>query len=340
MIKKCLIAVAGIAFIIGCTQTLEKRANIIKPPESVPGAQYIGMDQCLECHDGYAQEKRNNVHLRLASFEVIGGYKSGCEGCHGPGSKHAEADGDPTKILRFGHDGIHGEEVAGVCTTCHSDQEHLAWAGSAHANEDVGCNECHKVHANKNKTLLKDSNQFELCGQCHADIKAKGYFMSHHPVKEGKMGCTDCHNPHGTLNPVPGMIKTDERLNDLCLSCHTRYQGPFVFEHDPVVEDCSNCHEPHGTVANNLLKQNEPFLCLQCHEAHFHATRASSPARQTGYPPNVIDPYTGQKPTAAQLAGTHSWQAGFLTKCTQCHQQVHGSDLPSQAGTGGGKFTR
>ena len=34
------------------------------------------------------------------------------------------------------------------------------------------------------------------------------------------------------------------------------------------------CHDPHGAMANNMLKQNEPFLCLQCHEMHFHAARA------------------------------------------------------------------
>ena len=80
------------------------------------------------------------------------------------------------------------------------------------------------------------------------------------------MSCADCHNPHGELT-------THERTNDLCLSCHSRYQGPFVFGHAPVEDDCTICHDPHGSVANNLLVQNEPFLCLQCHEGHFHMLR-------------------------------------------------------------------
>ena len=48
-----------------------------------------------------------------------------------------------------------------------------------------------------------------------------------------------------------------------------------MFEHAPVTESCLTCHRPHGTVANNLLKQGEPFLCLQCHEMHFHNARLS-----------------------------------------------------------------
>jgi DmsE family decaheme c-type cytochrome len=128
------------------------------------------------------------------------------------------------------------------------------------------------------------------------------------------------------------MLKTTERANDLCLKCHTRYQGPFAFEHDPVVEDCMMCHSPHGTVANNLLKQQEPFLCLQCHEGHFHAARASN--SWTDVPP----PQGGTAASTDTIyKSNYGFQKSFLTKCTQCHTMVHGSDLPAQSTTGQGK---
>jgi len=165
------------------------------------------------------------------------------------------------------------------------------------------------------------------------------YFVSHHPVKEGHMSCSSCHNPHGTGNPVAGMIRTEERLNDLCLTCHTRYQGPFVFEHEPVVEDCTICHDPHGTVANNLLKQNEPFLCMQCHEVHFHASRYNDPDMVNGFNPGGVPVGKDWRyPSQPNIKSTHEgWQKSFLTKCTQCHQYVHGSDFPSQTIPGQGK---
>ncbi|WP_245540440.1 GSU2203 family decaheme c-type cytochrome [Thermodesulfatator atlanticus] len=319
----------------------------MKPPEVAPGAEYVGSETCLECHEDRTLDAKHNVHMRLANYEAPG-YQVGCEGCHGPGSVHVDAMGeDETEkglaaIIRFGEEGFHGEEASAVCLTCHADGETMHFAGSAHAEHDVDCLACHKVHDNP-RPLLLAQKEFDLCSKCHRDVQAKMFFISRHPVKEGHMTCGDCHNPHGTGNPIPGMLRTEERLNDLCLTCHTRYQGPFVFEHDPVIEDCTICHDPHGAVANNLLKQNEPFICLQCHEAHFHATRDNAQpgfvfpddtvindAAGTGTDPVLFkDPYTGETPQIVSSA--HGWQKSFLTKCTQCHQQVHGSDLPSQS---------
>ena len=323
--KKIVIAAMGVALLLGCT-TLGKRANVIKAPELAPGATYLGSEACLDCHEGFESD-RFNVHMRIAGFEVAGGYKTGCESCHGPASLHAEGDGDTEKILRFGEEGLEPEEVAGVCTTCHSAEGQMHWAGSAHAENGVACTECHKIHKNSNKNLLA-KKEIDLCATCHQDVVTQGYMMSHHPIKEGKMGCSDCHNTHGSASTENGMLRTDERVNDLCLKCHARYQGPFVFEHDPVVEDCLICHEPHGTVANNLLRQQEPFICLQCHEAHFHAARASNnvaTVKAPGDGGNIIGPTN------------FGFQRSFMTKCTQCHQMVHGSDMPSQSVPGAGR---
>jgi len=335
MLKRLIFSAAGLALLIGCTQMLEQRAGLIRPPEVAPGAAYVGAEACYECHDLKAGDRRN-VHMTIASFEVPGGYKTGCEGCHGPGSLHVEEGGDTAKILRFGMDGLEADQVAGVCTTCHQIGPQMDWQGSAHAENEVSCTECHKIHNNKNARLLAAAREKDLCASCHQDVDAQTYLASHHPVKEGKMGCSDCHNPHGSAGFNQGMLKTDERLNDLCLKCHTRYQGPFVFEHDPVIEDCLICHEPHGSVANNLLRQQEPFLCLQCHEAHFHGTRASNAVESHAVPGgNPGDPSRRMQPA------DYGFQKAFLTKCTQCHSKVHGSDLPSQSVTGsGGALTR
>lgn len=335
MFKKLIVFAAGLAVLIGCT-ALNKRADVIKAPEIASGATYVGTETCLECHDDFTSDK-HNIHMKIATFEVAGGYKTGCESCHGPGSAHVDEDGDPEMILKFGHEGLEPEEVSGVCTTCHSIGEQMHWSGSIHAEYDVSCTKCHKVHHNKNKVLLSKNRELDLCASCHQDVNSQMYLMSHHPVKEGRMDCSDCHNPHGSQAIVEGMLRTDERLNDLCLTCHTRYQGPFVFEHDPVVENCMMCHDPHGSVANNLLQQQEPFICLQCHEAHFHAARASNNVD------SISIPGGGDKVTdvGQTISGTDfGFQKSFMTKCTQCHSRVHGSDLPSQTVTNGHGLTR
>ena len=93
--------------------------------------------------------------------------------------------------------------------------------------------------------------------------------LSHHPIKEGKMVCSDCHDAHGQ----PKATSRPRRVNLLCYKCHAEKQGPFAYEHPPVTENCAICHEPHGTVANNLLRQPTTFLCLRCHTGHRTAPR-------------------------------------------------------------------
>ncbi|NPA94437.1 MAG: hypothetical protein GXO58_03305, partial [Thermodesulfobacteria bacterium] len=107
---------------------VEERAQIIKPPAAAPGATYLGSEACLECHEDMASD-RANIHMKIASFEVAGGYGTGCESCHGPGSLHVDGDGDTSKIIRF-DSGITPQEVAGVCTTCHHTDELMDWPGS------------------------------------------------------------------------------------------------------------------------------------------------------------------------------------------------------------------
>ncbi|MDH4026058.1 MAG: GSU2203 family decaheme c-type cytochrome [Desulfuromonadales bacterium] len=296
----------------------------------IDGATSVGQEACAECHEGMSA----GVHSRLAGFEYMGGTE-GCEACHGGGSLHVNSDGD--QILKFGE--LLPEESAAICAKCHADGKLIDWTHSEHALTDVGCTDCHSVHAG-GKTALKQQDP-ELCYSCHQEQQAKANFPSHHPIKEGKMNCGDCHNPHGELNTV-------ERTNDLCLDCHSRYQGPFVFGHAPVEDDCTICHDPHGSVANNMLVQNEPFLCLQCHEGHFHILRKGfdpasgnyttpganpTPNMPGGVPAGATVP---AKVDAANPHGVEGWQMSFGTKCTTCHAVVHGSDLPSQPLTGGG----
>ena len=330
-----LLSVLLLVMFLAACATGAIREKMLSMPQ-IDGASYVGQDTCLGCHDDMAGDMfaigtgtegfAKNVHGRLADFEMLGAEK-GCESCHGPGSLHVEGEGDTAYILRPAE--LSAEEVGAICSTCHTDGSLMDWTHSEHALADLSCTDCHSMHSEHTaKTLLKKEDP-ELCYSCHQEMQAKANFPSHHPIKEGKMSCGDCHNPHGELN-------THERTNDLCLDCHTRYQGPFVFGHAPVEDDCTICHDPHGSVANNMLKQNEPFLCLQCHEGHFHMLRNSAQAQTTGTPVNGTIPVTTGMTDTANPHGTEGFQSSFGTKCTTCHKVVHGSDFPSQPLSGGG----
>jgi DmsE family decaheme c-type cytochrome len=273
--------------------------DLVTPPASDPGAVYVGSEGCAVCHDEAYFYYRQTVHSKVRHFEVVG-QEIGCEGCHGPGSAHVAERGNVGRIIGF--EDLTPAQGSAICLKCHAQEPLMQWGSNLHALNDVGCDGCHKSHKATGAKMLYKAEP-ELCYDCHQAMRARAEFPSHHPIREGKMKCTGCHSAHGAERD--GLLQVS--VNDLCYDCHTDKQGPFLYEHQPVEEDCSLCHDAHGTIANNLLKQSEPFLCLRCHRGHkgFEGT------------------------------GSHPTLNAFLTSCTQCHSQVHGSDLPSQLGRGG-----
>ena len=127
------------------------------------------------------------------------------------------------------------------------------------------------------------------------------------PVREGKMTCSSCHNPHGTVTPT---LLRENSLNDSCYRCHTEKRGPFLWTHAPVPESCSNCHDPHGSNHESMLKVAKPRLCQQCHIESRHPT----------------NPYGRDTASLKFVMGR---------ACSNCHVNIHGSNHP-----GGHAFTR
>lgn len=269
---------------------------------------------CADCHAETVSAMETDVHLRVKVFEV-GGRTVGCEGCHGDGAAHAES-GDPALIRTFAEeDSV--REINATCLGCHDRKGQIGWKASTHAMEGLACTECHAVHSEK------ASQPLSTCANCHGDQTMRFQLPSHHPVREGQMTCASCHDVHSAND---SQLITAQRTNDLCYSCHAAHEGPFVFEHEPVTEDCMTCHDPHGSVSNNLLVASEPALCLQCHDFHFHA----------GYNASTTPVEVGGIERTSPL-GANAFNAGFTTRCTQCHSRIHGTDLPSQTVPGRGR---
>jgi len=274
-------------------------------------AEYVGDATCAGCHEDTVHAMQGQIHGRIRAFEVQG-RTVGCEGCHGPGSAHAEST-DPSTIRTFGAE----TAAASTCLECHSSKGQHQWPASTHALEGLDCTECHSIHT----ASLPEAS----CSNCHADVEASFQLPSHHPVREGKMTCASCHDVHSAEE---GAIKAHmQRKDELCFTCHQGVEGPFVFEHEPVEEDCSICHTPHGSVANNLLTVAEPALCLQCHELHFHAGYDASDSAEVD-----VGGIERENPWGAE-----GFRMAFTTSCTQCHTKIHGSDLPSQSVPGRGE---
>ncbi len=270
------------------------------PPPSA--ADYVGEDTCLQCHEDQAY--KGTVHALKTNPKSPAAAK-GCESCHGPGKAHVEAGGDATKIASPKK--MNMQDASEVCATCHNRATHALWTGSQHDQRNVGCTSCHSVHAPKGDgKLLKASSEPELCASCHRNIVNKQHRFNHMPVREGKLGCSSCHNVHGTTNVK--LLKDGTTVDESCTSCHAEKRGPYLWEHAPVSEACTSCHDPHGSNNDRMLVAKQPYLCQRCHVTSRH-------------PPTVYEGYL--------LKNSQNANKIFGRACVSCHQQIHGSNAPS-----------
>ncbi len=169
------------------------------------------------------------------------------------------------------------------CGMCHEemvkDFDHTAHSKTVvpSADENIkgqGCEACHgpgSLHADaqtreeKRATIVNPGKDPRACYQCHLKQKAEFSLQYHHPLPEGKMTCTDCHDPHSPEGVRPGSIESLSGINDVCAKCHKDQSGPFVYEHEALREGCTVCHNVHGSINDKMLKQRDANLCLKCH---------------------------------------------------------------------------
>lgn len=276
-------------------------AGLAAPVAAQEGGGYAGGETCIGCHDGMSLAGTPHGRPAFAAQTTLS-----CEACHGPGAAHAD-DPDDLALRPKRVDSLKASEASAVCLSCHSGANQAFWHGSAHEARQLSCVSCHSVHGAKNdKALLKTASPVESCYECHRDVRADTYKNSHHPIREGKISCADCHNPHGSVGEKMVVAAS---VNDLCYSCHANYRGPFVWEHPPVRENCGNCHTPHGSNHLYLQKTSIPFNCQQCHA-------------NTRHPGTIYDGF--KLPTLEnEGAGTNRL---FNQACLNCHPMIHGSN--------------
>jgi predicted CXXCH cytochrome family protein len=244
---------ALVGLIVSCA-TIDR---VVVAPPMIPGATYLGMDNCAICHEKESKDFKLTHHSRLrlrnSDGEEVEGL--GCEACHGPGSLHVDAGGG------------------------------------------------------KGKFIVNPDKDPSVCFQCHLETDAQFSLQHRHPVKEGRMTCSDCHNAHGEdIHNPKGIFVA--RVNESCAKCHREQARPRVFEHEAMREGCVTCHNVHGSINDKLLTERDNNLCLKCHA-------------QVAATPGTVNigkmPHAGFGPTEFLKQGT-CYSAG-------CHTAVHGSDI-------------
>lgn len=243
-----LATAATIAALFVSCASLER--TVVAPP-SIPGAEFVGMQECSQCHEEIVRDFRTADHARMVA-QGKNAIHTGCESCHGPGSLHSQAGGGRKNI-------INPHTNPDVCFQCHLDKRGEFNLPHRHPIDSgrVTCSNCHDPH--RGDMLVRGGTQLEsdTCAECHTAQRGP-FVFEHEAVREG---CTVCHSPHASVNAK--MLR--ERNNNLCLKCHMQEQttpGRIVIggrDHTAFVSRgacwSAGCHEAvHGSHISSSLR--------------------------------------------------------------------------------------
>lgn len=276
-------------------------ANAGPPAKRALAENGMAGGQCTKCHEDEVASFNESTHFK--AWGVNGTAKT-CTSCHGDTEAEHMKSESKKDIVSFGHGSVQTAVAQSKqCLTCHENSRTSAlWKTGVHARNDVTCASCHSVHKGRQAQLPSS----EKCFTCHKDIRNDLKKTSHHPIIEGKVSCSDCHDPHGSTSH--GNLRADN-VNQLCYKCHGDKRGPFIWEHPPVEENCMTCHTAHGSSHGKLLVQKVPNLCQDCHAWSRH--------------PGT--PYTAPK----DGFGTAAPSSRFVARsCQNCHTKIHGTTAP------------
>ncbi len=252
---------------------------------------------CAGCHDEVVSSIKDNPHVSLDRKKAHGGesVEFSCAACHKGYKAHVEDYTNTAGMTTFSEKETPISKTA-ACVQCHK-KKTSRFFSSVHGFTGTDCMRCHSIHSENEVAgyLLKEST-VESCRECHPSIYARFNLNEHHPLKEGFMVCTSCHEVHG-----PSRRRNLSGYDpQICYKCHAFKRGPYLYEHGGVlIEGCTGCHDPHGSVNRHLLLfQSVADLCYSCH------------------------------------AEVPVWHQRFTrqSNCTDCHAAIHGSNLSSYFG--------
>ena len=272
----------------------------LAPTALTAGEQERISEVCLDCHEDHADNMIGTPHQILSDDMDDPTALIACTDCH-PGDK-GHWDDDPEEYPITDPRDERASVTAAICSNCHvnSHQQNMM-EGNPHSSSDVNCTGCHQLHEPQAVSGLLKDNQFDLCLDCHGDVRAQFAQPYRHPAADGVMACSDCHMRLAESTYPLSYAGTTVA----CATCHNEFQGPFPFEHQATVDysteegSCLNCHDPHGSNLPRMLRQ--PYespsfqLCGQCH---------------------VVPKHNFNLQHGTQFAGE---------SCGACHADIHGS---------------
>lgn len=236
----------------------------------------ISVAQCLECHD----------EIDSATFAGSAHGSNACTSCHRDIydlEKHADCE-VPMQPVN--------------CGFCHKEVA-KEYAQSVHADNDVGCTDCH-ANIHEMKSFGGDKTKvIQMCSGCHDN---EDYLQSSHgkALMAGNPdapSCADCHGLHNIKElqvddpHSKAALEARKFHTDACQKCHADEEmmkrndvNPTAFEtyeegyHGKVeklggstyVAGCADCHTGHKQLPpddpeSSISKEGLVATCSQCH---------------------------------------------------------------------------
>ncbi|MGC9452255.1 MAG: cytochrome c3 family protein [Oceanipulchritudo sp.] len=197
---------------LAACQSVSNRTVLAVP--QIPGAGFVGSEDCSLCHEDIGRSFSNTAHARLM-VDGETGLELGCETCHGPGELHSMEGGGAHLIHNPGRS-------PDSCLQCHLDVQGQFALPNSHPVADgmVACVDCHDPHGDRDEDLLAQGIRMPgsgSCAECHP-AQSGPFTFEHEAMREG---CQACHDPHGSVNDK--MLKV--RNATLCLQCHFTEQS-------------------------------------------------------------------------------------------------------------------
>ena len=210
---RILISVGIIAVALCIASCIQVSYTAFQPP-AIPGAEFVGTEECTLCHDQLGLIFNDSPHANL----MIGGdhdISAGCESCHGPGSLHSDEGEGRFNIINPGRS-------PETCLQCHVSVRSTFQLPGSHPVMDghLACIDCHDPHQGTTPAETEVTASFNKtrgeCTSCH--IEQRGPFAFEHEAM--REGCTTCHAAHGSINDKMLTV----RNANLCLQCHFQEQ--------------------------------------------------------------------------------------------------------------------
>lgn len=228
----------------------------------------------------------------------------GCEMCHGPGSAHIVAGGNPAKIVNPANLGT--DQANEICGRCHNRVRSAPNKTFGFAYHDDTNTEWRPGKAPLASYTVDNNSNWpdEETSYEHNQHYSEMYRSAH-----AKLRCTDCHDAHAQVNAPQivthrdaGGIRIATRHDDntLCLSCHAG-KGPFERISPPMVAKYADnvvaigaavsAHSHHPYAPDRAMGLSR---CTTCHMAavaaaehesplHTHQVRVVSPEKTLHY---------------------------------------------------------